>query len=432
MENNGADNILEQLDQVRILYHETEDARLAERYAWIIVKALHSEAFEHDSVRSRQYLAEYVHLNLPRPSKVHSAILGAAVSMAHRFADFRFALFLRMWNISFLRPEDYVQGKAQDGKAFLSLAERVAKAYMHSLLLRPDDRLDREQLELLRPIAQKMRYYSPRPMLVTRVTKAEVRGRTIRFAHLIDARGLELSCEVHNLLPNPLAPPSDGRHYASVGQVYDVLPREKQHFVDESGTADFARVEQAYLSLKPVAEAFPTAVGYVESYDAGHQHFHVFDQQSRHLVADAAAQRLGQYGQISVKAGDYVLFAPIIPMPKESGKSVFKQAHIISKYAREEGPAAFGLREAKVTYVNAEKKYYSWELVDPASPIVEAGTTEPAFTSGFVSFGEGRGPHAGGLAIPAVGQTIRMVVYLKRGKDRQKRPHVVHVEGPRN
>lgn len=423
-------SLLEQLEQVRQLYNEVgaSNPRVTENYGWLIVKLLNSDEMERDSLHSRLYLSEYMHLPSPRPSRLHSAILGAACKMAQRFADFRFGAFLQMWDVRHLRPEDLAPGKLQDGKTCLSLAERATKAYMHSLLLRPDDCLEREQLDLLRPVAQKMRYYSPRPMLVTRVTKGEVRGRTIRFAHLIDARGLELSCEIHNLLPNPLAPSADGRHYAGVGQIYDVLPREKQHFADESRDADVCRIEQAYLSLKPIAEVFPTAVGYVESYDAGHQHFHIFDQYSRHLVADAAAQRLGQYGQISLTAGDYVLFAPIIPASKAPGKRVFKQAHIIYKYAREEGPAAFGFREAKVTFVNAEKQYYSWELADAASPIVEDGTTEPAFTSGFVSFGEGRGPHRGAVPVPAVGQTIRLVVYLKRGKDRQKRPHVVYVE----
>lgn len=424
-------NCLDTLEQVRQLYQSVEspDEGLKERYAWVIVKALYSKELENDSLRSRQYLAEYVHLDLPRPSKVHSAVLGAACSMAKRFADFRFAPFLRMWDVRHLRQEDYAEGRSEGGKTFLSLAERVTKAYMHAVLIRPDEVLPKEQLDVLRPIAQKMRYSSPRTMIVAQVRKVETHsGRPMRFAQLVDARGLVLDCEVHALAPHPLVPVPGGKHYVNVGQLYDVLPRGKKRQADDAEKRSDLAIEEAVLSSGRLGEAYPLCVGYVERYDAQHQHYHVFDGQSRHLVAEASSQRLGLYGRPAVCAGDFVSFAPIVPRPKTAGGKVFKSAYIVSKYAPEAGLAAFGLREAKVLFVDTAKKYYRWELTDPSQPIVEQGTTEPSFTSGYVNFDGDAGPHPHGQNLPEVGEVVQLVVFLHRGKDKQKRPRVVYVK----
>lgn len=423
-------NTLEMLEQIRQLYQsiETPDHALAERYAWVVVKALYSKELEHDALRSRQYLAECMHLTLQRPSKVYSAILGAACSMAKRFVDFRFTPFLRMWDVRHLRQEDYAPGRSDDGKAFLSLAERATKAYMHAILIRPAEVLPEEQLDVLRPVARNLRYGSPRPMIVAQVRKVETHsGRPMRFAQLVDARGLVLDCEVHALAPHPLVPVPGGRHYVNVGQLYDVLPRGKKQQADEKVRHNDVAVEEAVLSSGRFGETYPLCVGYVDRYDAQHQHYHVFDGQSRHLVAEASSQRLGMYGRPAISAGDYVSFAPIVPRPKSEGGKVFKSAYIVGKYTREDGPAAFGLREAKVMFVDTEKKYYRWELTDASQPIVEQGTTEPSFTSGFVSFESANSPHPNGQNLPEVGEVVQLVVFLHRGKDKQKRPRVVQV-----
>lgn len=429
--------ILVQLEQVRQLFNEvgSEDPRTVENYAWLVIKALHSNELENDSIRTRQYLADVMHLPLPRPSKVYSALLGAACKVAQRFADFRFGAFLRMWDIQHLRAEDYVQTSADDGKTYPSLANRVVKAYMHSLLLYPDGTLPEEQLQILRPVAKNMHYLRPRTMMVTKVAPVQMQRSTMHVARLIDAQGLEITfCPVANLKPHPLHAAKDARHYVNVGQLYDVLLRESKPRESTPGEEAKVSVEAAYQSPLGFGQAYPVAVGYVESYDAAHQYYHVFDGQSRHFVADAAQENFGRFGRPTIHVGDFVQFAPIIPQPRHPGEKVFKRAHIINTCVREEGPRAFGLREARVVQVDAARKFYRWELTDATHPIVEAGTTEPAFTSGFVSFDEeGRAaasahpspttaPH-----IPAVGETLLLVVYLRRGKDKQKRPRVVAV-----
>lgn len=418
-----------QLEQIRELYGSLDapDLRTAERYAWIIVKALLSEEFEADAISSRRYLAEYMKLPLPRPSRVHSAILGAACRMVDNFPDFHFAPFLRMWDVRNLRQEDYAQQRTPDGKTYRSLAERMAKAYMHAILLRPEERLPREQLDVLYPVAKSLRYLTPCTMMVTSVVKSDNGPRPMRFAHLIDAEGYELSCEIHTLQTHPLVPKTAARHYVDVGQLYDVLPREKQHFADEIDFSQNVRIECAYLSRGTFGQAFPVAVGFVERYDNIHQHYHIYDGLSRHLVANGTRQRLGQYGRPIVNEGDYVLFAPVVPKAKTPGERVFKSAYVISTYPRPEGAAAFGPREAKIVYIDPAGKFYRWELTDTSRPIVEEGTKEPAFTSGFVNLDELRPPRLLPATPPQLGQTVRLVVYLRRGKDGQKRPHVVGV-----
>lgn len=435
MEPEAPTTLIEQLEQMRRLFSEVGnvDQRTMENYAWLIVKALSSDLLAADSVRSRQYLAEAMRLALPHPSKLYSVLLGAACKMSQRFPDFRFGAFLKMWNLHNLRAEDYLNVSVGDGKAIPALARRVAKAYMHALLLHPADEVPDEQLQQLRTILDEMRYLRPHVMMVTKVAPVKMQRGTMYVARLIDAYGLEVSfCPVADLNPHPLRTSKDARHYVNVGQLYDVLLRKKDPSENSRTLEAKLSVETAYLSTATFGEGYPVAVGYVESYDAAHQHYHVYDAQSRHFVGDAATENLGRYGRPTVNVGDYVQFAPIIPAPRTPGDKVFKRAHILYTYTRAEGPQAFGLREAKVTHVNTEKKYYSWTLVDATNPIIEDGTTEPAFTSGFVSFDEGRGPNGAATAIPAVGQTVQIVVYLKRGKDHQKRPHVVHVEIARN
>lgn len=423
-------DIIAQLEQMRQLYANAgvTEGPLVERYAWTLVKVLGSDVLATDSVRSRQYLAEYMRLPIPRPSRVHSAILGVACGMAARFADFRFIPFLQMWDVRHLRPEDFVATKGADGKAFQPLAERMTRRYMHAILLRPFDQAEPDQVQVIQEIARKMHYHAPRTMLVTSVTKGESQGRTIRFAHLVDACGTMFSCEIHNLQPHPLAVNHGDRHYVNVGQLYDVLPRESHRFNDETQGSAPLRIEAAYESQRSFGDAFPCTVGYVKSYDATHDYYHIYDAKSRHFVAKAAEQHLGRFGQPVIAEGDYIRFAPIIPQPKRPGDKVFKSAYVVGKCAPADGPKAFGLREAKVLYVDNAKGYYRWELTDTSVPIVEEGTTTPSCTGGFVGFGEGKGPHAGAVRVPAEGQTVQMVVFLVRGKDRQKRPHVVHVE----
>ena len=92
---------------------------------------------------------------------------------------------------------------------------------------------------------------------------------------------------------------------------------------------------------------------------------------------------------------------------------------------------AFGPKPVRIKYVDKVKGYCAWELIASTlvgdstgklSPIVETGTEEPSYTSGFLS---SQVIQAKGIEMPGVGTEMRITVFLKRGKDGVKRPHVV-------
>src|SRR5690554_319059 len=72
----------------------------------------------------KQNLNEYLRLNVEKPSLLHSVILQVAAKFAG--ADrFNMAAFCRLWNLEFLRPEDWERFRTDDSKELPALAERV-------------------------------------------------------------------------------------------------------------------------------------------------------------------------------------------------------------------------------------------------------------------------------------------------------------------
>lgn len=72
----------------------------------------------------RRHLNTYIKLELPGPHLLHSCML----QYAHRLSladHVRLVAFARQWNLDRLRPEDYEESTAEDGKVFASLAELV-------------------------------------------------------------------------------------------------------------------------------------------------------------------------------------------------------------------------------------------------------------------------------------------------------------------
>jgi hypothetical protein len=72
----------------------------------------------------KQNLNEYLRLNVEKPSLLHSVMLQLAAKFAG--ADrFNMAAFCRLWNLDFLRAEDWERFRTDEGKVLPSLAERV-------------------------------------------------------------------------------------------------------------------------------------------------------------------------------------------------------------------------------------------------------------------------------------------------------------------
>lgn len=398
------DNILIQLQELRKLYADAlpDDRRIMEQYAGIICKSINRHAEELGSTMCRRLLADLMSMPLPKPSYIYSSVLWAATKVSAMFPEFHFVPFLNLWNPENLRQEDYAQGKSDDGKVFPSLAERMIKASLVAQLIRFEEQPECHTTDM-------MGYLPVTQMVVTKVTQAEVKGRKMFFVKLISNGGMEAEAESHLLRVNPLNS-SDKKHYVNVGQLYNVLLKRK-----ESG--DALRVVDAVLSAEPLTDVFETVTGYVEYIDEQHGHIHVYDSLSRHFVS--SGQRF-----VNPAKDSFVSFVPVIP----SG-SLFKTAVIVpSRQSQGELMASFPLRDIVITHVNEEKQYASWELKDKDNPITEQlsplqlskGETSPSFTSGFVDLQFARSQ----CADIAVGVTLSAIIYLTRGKDRQKRPRI--------
>lgn len=83
---------------------------------------LDAEQVDFNSVR--QYLHEYLKLEVEKPSLLHSCFLQIAAKLAGQ-DKLNLLKFLPLWNLTHLRADDYQRYRAEDGKEYPSLAEKV-------------------------------------------------------------------------------------------------------------------------------------------------------------------------------------------------------------------------------------------------------------------------------------------------------------------
>lgn len=388
-----------------------------EKRGWDIVKninaclSMNNKDKEADSLYTRKQLAEYFGLGTARPSNLHSAILSCAVKMAVTFPDFHFVPFLELWGLENLRTEDSESKVTEDGKRFPSLAEKLTKAYTYSILFHPDEHIDAESEGLfMTTIARKGytigtrgdNFYPLTPAIATNMFKNGTQGHMMTLVSFVTPSGEEYVAEVHTITTYTKL------RYADIpGKMFNLLLRKS-----EKGNW---RVEAAMLSTENISDVFATGVGYIEHIDLAHHHIHIFDNESRHMVAHFS------YNDIPI--GTYVEIVPIVPK-----NSNFKEAIILRRLPEGEGKEAFGYRDAIVTFTNEEQGYCAWELLPDAAgnvnPIVETGakiTQEPA-TKGYINK-----TLCDKLSreLPAKDTKLRIITFLKRGKDGKKRPYVV-------
>ena len=410
-------------ESLRKQYADVQPVSLDVRqdYGWTLFRLLCSAIKDMKSVECRKILAEYVQnvlhdgtARLPiSPDKrvgispkLHSAMLNGATKMAVVFPDFHFVPFLKLWDIANLQREDYEPFVDESGKRFPSLVQKLTKALAYSMLLHPAETPDGIPI----PTAPDAPAYAVCKMMVTKLTTSEVKGRKMTFAHLINTAGASLSCEVHALTAFRRL-----RYGEMRGMLFDVLLRK----------TDKVHVEAGIPSSSSVDEVFKPSVGYVEHIDVQHDHIHIYDNSSRHLVAVAS--------QLRPQVGQYVVFTPVIP-----NNSKFKEAIIRRVFTREAGMAAFGMRRATITYADSVKGFCAWELLPEddgiVHPIVETvgtlddpriDTSVENTSSGYLSQ---QLLQSKGNTIPAVGTTVGIIAFLKRGKDGTKRPYVVDYE----
>ncbi|MGY9355588.1 tetratricopeptide repeat protein [Citrobacter braakii] len=112
-------------------YRKALAARPADRdaqtgFGWALYK--HSKelmAVENVNLGAvKRNLNDYLKLDVEKPSLLHSCILQLAAKLAGQ-DKFSMLVFARLWNLNNLRPEDYERFRAEDGKEYSSLAEKV-------------------------------------------------------------------------------------------------------------------------------------------------------------------------------------------------------------------------------------------------------------------------------------------------------------------
>ena len=378
------------------------DTRTTETLGWVTFRVanLHFAAKYPDATGIRRLLAYYMSLPTGRPSKLHSCIMAVAARLATKSPDFHFASFCKIWNLTNLLPEDHNETFDLQSRKHPSLYSRIAKAYAYSLLLHPQELLDEPSHSQLLEESAKQGLMPVKQMIATKVHSSEVNGRKITFVTLVAPDGTEAETVAPKLTAFRKM-----RYEDIAGSLFDVILHS-----DDDANATKLRVEAAVPDYSRITDVFPVCTGYIEYIDMHHRHVHIYDSQSRHLVA-VNPRFIPQKGQ-------YVRFVPIIPKHDK-----FKSAIITEVLERTQGQTSFGLRRAKVSYTDEAKGYCAWELLPGEQPIIESGTDSPSFTSGFISRQTAAELN---MPLPAVGTEITLITFLKRGKDKQKRPYVVY------
>ena len=204
----------------------------------------------------------------------------------------------------------------------------------------------------------------------------------------------------------------------------NLRPEDRQQQVGKDGRTFMSledrteRTVRKYLTqhpaecpLQPVKElpmiATPV-IGYVHSYDAGNDYYHIYDNLSRHFVAVSP--------QLKPQIGDFVWFAPIIPR-----ESKFKAAIVIKSEEPRAGQETFGLVEAEVTVVNRKESYLGYRLLTFPQDTTEGEYAKEGYASlRLVTDRDGK-PASNALR---KGQRVKMLLYLTRGKDALKHNHI--------
>ena len=386
---------------------------------WTVFRYLKQNYKTIGSVEARTLLAIYTKLRSQRPSLINSCMLGLALKISEVYSDFRLPQFLQVWGYdACLREEDRQPQTGKDGRRYLSLQERVERARASYLLHHPEE--NREQCDAIVS------------MYAVKIFEKEQNGRRRKFVKLVAPNGVGMVPDSHQFPCKP---------WEIAGRLFDVLTRVSKQGVE--------RAVEITLSHKKMVEVFQPVVGYVDGIDLGHGHVHVYDAQSRHFVADKKTVFVK-----GVAKGSYVRFCPIIAQGDP-----FKSAAILEVMVPQEGRCAFGTYEAMVMFVNHEQRYIKYAIrkdqpavvkymANSAAPsgksvatngnganggAVNAGAT--AASESIQGLAEGRLSLEGFASLDvfpenrranlASGQSVSLVLFLKRGKDGTKRNHVV-------
>ena len=179
----------------------------------------------------------------------------------------------------------------------------------------------------------------------------------------------------------------------------------------ERAVRKYLTLHPSECPLQPVKELPMIAqpvIGYVHSYDAGNDYYHIYDNLSRHFVAISPLQR--------PQIGDFVWFSPIIPRG-----SKFKSAIVIKSEDPRAGQETFGMTEAEVTQINRKEGYMGYRLLSFPPATSEGEYAKEGYASLKLVVDKNGKPASNALR---KGQRVQMLLYLTRGKDALKHNHI--------
>lgn len=344
-----------------------------------------------NSEQARGLMACYIKIPMDRPSLLHSLMLGLALKMADKFIDFKLPTFLQLWSWpDMLRPEDKERQTSKDGKTFLSLQEKTERALQHYMLHHSEEReITEEKNGILTMAATK---------IFETTTNTTHDGKTTRrrTVKLIGPHGEEILANSHLFPCKP---------WEIMGKLFDVLIRSSK-----DGNWRAAGIA---FSKKSVEEVFPPTIGFIDSFDEKHNHFHIFDNLSRHFVAENPPAK--------IRVGEFIRFSPIIPQEDK-----FKSAIVIHPISYEEGVKSWGILDAMVKFVEESKGFFYYHITSPLPQTPEGIYTQEASAklSCLVNNYHNRSGNKEETGKIAIGDRIQLLIFLKRSKDGLKHNYV--------
>ncbi|MDE7159432.1 MAG: TTC39/IML2 family protein [Muribaculaceae bacterium] len=119
---------------VSAIYDRNElDEQLYQDFGWLIYYTLRQTS-QNDTRLRKTLLHQYLKLELPRPSILHSLILAEGVRLEQTTPlQFRIRDFIRLWGLDNLRTEDWEQFRTNEGHLIPSLVEKLIGVYAKEL-----------------------------------------------------------------------------------------------------------------------------------------------------------------------------------------------------------------------------------------------------------------------------------------------------------
>lgn len=130
----GGEDAVSAYQQASVWYNEGQlDKQLYSDFGWLTYYALKQTAVG-DVHKRKTLLNQYLQLDLPKPSKLHSLILVEAIKVEQNTPlQFRIRDFIRIWGLDNLREEDWDQYRTEEGNTLPSTVEKLIGVYTKEL-----------------------------------------------------------------------------------------------------------------------------------------------------------------------------------------------------------------------------------------------------------------------------------------------------------